>query len=167
MKSYLLLTLYACTSTSEVTADPPAADASAADASAAEEPAERTNTLLTGERVGDFGFAGDYTLTHDGTYHTVELAPGVNGTSHDGKTLCQIWLTSADYKTASGLGVGSKIGDFGTPGVDLFIEPATGMVHSKRENLTLQPDKRLDDGPDATIDPEALVTDIRLGGCGE
>ncbi len=129
-------------------------------------PAEDTpNTLLTGSSVGDFTLSGDYPLTLDGDRHSVELAPGVSGNSYDGKELCEIWVTSEEYRTKSGLGIGSKIGDFGTADVDLTYENASGLILSRREKLALNPhDYRENEG---NINPDAVVTMIRLGGCPE
>ncbi len=130
-------------------------------------PDDAPNMLLTGDAAGDHSFEDSYEMEFGGEYYTVDIAPGVGGASLDGETLCEISIDSKDYRTVTGLGIGSKIGEFGTPDVDLFIEEATGMVYSEREEMALQPSKLAMDGEREMIDLDAEVLGIRLGGCGE
>jgi hypothetical protein len=173
-RPHLLLTLLAaltlasaaCKTTGEVKDDPATTDEAATDDEATDSAAD---TLLTATTVGPHDIDGAYELTPtESDFFTVAIAPGVEGISLNGETLCEIQITSKDYRTADGLGVGSRVGDFGEPGVDLFIEEANGMVYSERVGFSVTPSKLLvgDDGAE-TIDPDATAMDIRLGGCGE
>ena len=158
----LSLTGAACKAT-PVTRDDPAPTDDEVDATHSTE--GTPNTLLTGGSVGDFGYSGDFAMTYNGEFYEVELAPGVSGKSLDGETLCQLWVTAEEYRTRSGLGVGSKIGDFGTLDVDLEYEPATGLIISRREHMALEPHDYAEN--EGNINVDAVVVGIRLGGCGE
>ncbi len=169
----LALTAAACKTTGDVQNDPdPTEDTAGEDLAkddARDGSKDAANTLLTGSTVGAFDIDAEYDLEQlDSGFYSVDLALGVEGLSRDGKVLCEILVSAKEYRTADDLGVGSRIGDFGAPNVDLFIEEATGEVHSERVNLSLTPSQLTTnaDGSE-TIDPDATVTSIRLGGCGE
>ena len=169
----LALTATACKTTGDTPEDPaPTEDTTGGETTGDEskdDGAEAANTLLTGTTVGPFDIDAEYALTKtDSEFYSVDLAPGVEGISLDGKVLCEILVSAREYRTADGLGIGSRAGDLGEPGVDMFIEEANGQIHSDRTGFSVTPSQltRNADGSEA-IDPEATVVDIRLGGCGE
>ena len=165
----LALAATACKTTGDTPEDPAPTEDTTGDEAAEDDATEPPNTLLTATAVGPYDIDAKYQLTRtESDFYSVAIAPGVEGISLDGEGLCEILVSAEEYRTADGLGIGSRVGDLGEPDVDLFIEAANGQVHSERVGFSVTPSKLITnaDGSEA-IDPEATVIDIRLGGCGE